>query len=188
MFSDKNAALIECAAVLMQQEHITDTGDALRRAAKRLNFVPTRWPKADQVRFALLARLQLFDPDRANRILSMRNAALDALAFFDQFHARAVGGVVDGSAPVGSSIQFECICEHPELLRDRLFELNIPAQQHESRKLGATCTWFEFTAGEFDFHLRALLPGERGFPAELSANARKLAKLIAQLGNGTSGF
>ncbi len=188
MLSNKNAALIECAAVLMQQEQIADTGEALRRAAKRLNFVPTRWPKADQVRLALLARLELFDPDRANRILSMRKAALEAIVFFDQFQARAVGGVVDGSAPAGSSIQFECICEHPELLRDRLFELNIPAQQHETRKSGATRTWFEFTAGQFDFYLRALLPGERGFPAELSANASKLAKLIAQQGNGTSGF
>ena len=188
MFSDQNAALIECAAALMQQEQIADTGEALRRAAKRINFIPTRWPKSEQVRFALLTRLQLFDPDRANRISLMRKAALEAIGFFDQFQARAVGGVVDGSAPVGSSIQFECICEHPELLRDRLFELNIPAQQRQTCKDGVRRTWFEFTAGQFDFYLRALLPGERGFPAELSANASKLAKLIAQQGNGTSGF
>ncbi len=188
MFSNQNAALIECAAALMHQEQIADTGEALRRAAKRLNFVPARWPKPDQVRLALLARLQLFDPGRANRILLMRKAALEAIAFFDQFQTRAVGGVVDGSATSGSAIQFECICEHPERLKERLFELNIPAQQHETRKSGATRTWFEFTAGEFDFHLRVLLPGERGFPAELSANASKLAKLVAQEEHGTSGL
>jgi len=188
MFSEQNAVLIECAAALMQQEQISDASEALRRAAKRLNFTPTRWPKAEHVRFALMARLQLFDPNRAARISSMRHAALEAIAFFDQFQARAVGGVVDGSAVAGSSIHFECICEHPERLQDRLFELNIPAQQHETLKAGARRTWFEFTAGAFDFHLHVLTLGEHGFPPELSANASKLAKLIKQEGDGTSGF
>jgi len=188
MLNDQNAALIECAATLMQQEQIADAREALRRAAKRLNCTPARWPKVAQVHFALLARLKLFDPDRDGRIFSMRQAALEAISFFDQFQARAVGGVVDGSAAMGSAIQFECYCEHPELLRDRLFELNIPAQQHETLKAGARRTWFEFTAGTYDFHLRVLTLGERGFPAELSANASKLAKLIKQEGDGTSGF
>ena len=180
ILNDPNAALIECAATLMQQEQIEDARQALRRAAKRLNFTPTRWPKVEQVHLALLARLKLFDPDRNARIFLMRQAALEAITFFDQFQARAVGGVVDGSAAAGSSIQVECHCEHPELLRDRLFALNIPAQQHEMLKAGARRTWFEFTAGNFNFHLRALTPGERGFPAELSANASKLVKLIEQ--------
>ena len=180
MSNEQHAALIECAAAIMQQEQIEEPPEALRRAAKRLNFTPTRWPKAEQVRQALLARLQLFDPTRAARISSMRRAALEAIAFFAQFQPRAVGGVVDGSAPIGSAIQFECICEHPELLGVRLFELNIPAQQHETLKAGLRRTWFEFTAGDFDFQLRALTQGERGFPAELSADASKLAKLIQQ--------
>ncbi len=180
MLNDQNAALIECAATLMQQEQIEDAHEALRRAAKRLNFTPTRWPKVEQVHIALLTRLKLFDPDRDARIFSMRQAAMEAITFFEQFQARAVGGVVDGSAAAGSSIQIDCICEHPERLRDRLFELNIPAQQHETLKTGVRRTWFEFTAGAFNFHLRAITLGERGFPAELSANARKLAKLIQQ--------
>ena len=188
MFNEQNAALIEGAAAIMQQEQIADVRDALHRAAKRLNFTPTRWPKAEQVRLALLTRLQLFDPDRAARIALMRHAALEAIAFFAQFQARAVGGVVDGSAPAGSTIQVECICEHPELLRDRLFELNIPAQQHQTLKAGAQRTWFEFTAGTFDFQLRVLAIGERGFPAELSADAGKLARLMQQQSSGTSIF
>lgn len=188
MLNDQNAALVECAATLMQQEQIADAREALRRAAKRLNFTPTRWPKAEQVHSALLARLKLFDPDCDARIFSMRQAALEALSFFGQFQARAVGGVVDGSAAAGSSVQIECICEHPELLRDRLFELNIPAQQQETLKAGVRRTWFEFTAGAYDFHLRVLALGERGFPAELTANASKLTQLIQRTGNGTSTF
>ncbi len=172
----------------MHQEQIADTREALRRAAKRLNFTPTRWPKTEQVQSALLARLQLFDPDRAARISLMRHAALEAIAFFDQFQTRAVGGVVDGSAAAGSSIQFECHCKHPEPLRDRLFELNIPAQQHEVLKAGVRRTWFEFSAGSFDFKLRVLAVGERGFSVELSASASQLAKLIQQGSGGTSSF
>ena len=188
MFNDSNAALIECAAAMMQQEQIEDVRDALHRAAKRLNLTPARWPKAEQVRLALLTRLQLFDPNRSARISSMRQAALEAIAFFAQFQARAVGGVVDGSAPASSAIQFECICEHPELLRERLFELNIPAKQHQTLKVGVQRTWFEFTAGTFNFHLSVLAVGERGFPAELSADASKLARLMQQESSGTSGF
>ena len=188
MFNDQSAALIECAAALMQQEQIEDARAALRRAAKRLNCAPTRWPKVEQVHLALVARLKLFDPGRDARIFLMRQAALEAIAFFEQFQARAVGGVVDGSATAGSSIQFECYCAHPELLRDRLFELNIPAQQHETLKTGVRRTRFEFTAGAFDFQLRVLTPGERGFPAELSASASKLAKLIQNNSVATSGF
>lgn len=180
MTNDQNAALIECAAVIMQQEQIVDACDALQRASKRLSFMPTRWPKPEQVRQALLARLQLFDSDRASRIASMRSAALEAMAFFEQFQPRAVGGVVDGSAPAGSSIQLECICKHPELLQARLFELNIPAQQRETLKSGARRTSFEFTAGDFEFQFRVLALGERGFSAELSADASKLANLLQQ--------
>lgn len=172
----------------MQQEQIADAHDALRRAAKRLNLAPTHWPKPAQVRLALLARLQLFDPERAKRIALMRRAALEAITFFVDFQPRAVGGVVDGSAAAGSAIQFECFCEHPEQLRDRLFELNIPAQQFDKHRANAHHTWFEFSAGAFDFHLRALKLNERGSPLELSANASKLATLIAHENAGTNSF
>ena len=188
MLSDQNAALIECAATLMQLERIEDAHDALRRAAKRLNLSPNRWPKAEQVRLALLARLDLFDPDRAARILSMRHAALEAIAFFHEFQPRAVGGIVDGSAAKGSAIQFECRCEHPERLQQRLFELKIPALQLESLKAGTQRTRFEFTAGAFNFQLNVLAEGERGFPVELCADANKLTKLIQMDQIGTSSF
>lgn len=187
MPNDQTAALIECAATLMQQERIEDAVDALRRAAKRLNLSPTRWPKPEQVRFALLARLALFDPNRASRIASMRRAALEAIAFFSEFQPRAVGGTVDGSAPADSTIQFECRCEHAELLQKRLFELNIPAQQVESLKAGVRRTRFEFSAGAFNFQLRVLKAGEQGFPVELCADASKLATLIQMERIGTSG-
>ncbi len=188
MSSDKTAALVECAATLMQLERIEDVNDALRRAAKRLDLSPTRWPKPEQVRLALLARLELFDPDRAGRIASMRLAALEAIAFFSEFQPRAVGGIVDGSAPAGSAIQFECRCEHAERLQTRLFELNIPAQQVETLKGGVRRTRFEFSAGAFNFQLRVLKAGENGFPVELCADASKLAKLIQMAAIGTYGF
>lgn len=188
MPSDQNAALVEYAATLMHLERIEDAHDALRRAAKGLNLSPTRWPKVEQVRSALLARLSLFDPDRAARILLMRHAALEAIAFFHQFQPHAVGGVVDGSATKGSAIQFECRCEHPERLQQRLSELKIPAVQHESLKAGVRRTRFEFAAGAFNFQLNVLAEGERGFPVELRADANKLTKLIQIDQVGTFSF
>ena len=187
MHNDQNVALIECAATLMQQEQIEDVHDALRRAAKRLNLSPTRWPKVEQVRLALLARLSLFDPEREARISSMRHAALEAIAFFSAFQPRAVGGIVDGSAPKGSAIQFEC-CGDPELLQHRLLELKIPAQQHETLRAGSRRIRFEFKAGAFNFEIRVLAAGERGFPSELCADANKLKLLIQLQNSGTSSY
>jgi hypothetical protein len=171
-------ALIECAAALMHSERISDPIDALKRAAKRLGYSPNRWPKPELVRLALQARLALFDPDCAPRLLRMRQAAAEAMVFFPAFIPRLVGGVFDGTALAGSAIEIECLCEHPDQLRMRLDELKIPAQQRQKLSARSDRTWFEFKAGDFDYIFHVITQHEHG--AELGADLGKLKRILIE--------
>jgi hypothetical protein len=162
--------------MLMHSERISDPIDALKRAAKRLGQSPNRWPKPELVRLALQARLALFDPSTTARVLRMRQAAAEAMAFFPAFNPRLVGGVLEGTALQGSAIEIECLCEHPDQLRMRLDELKIPAQQRQKLSTRSDRTWFEFKAGDFNYALHVITQHEHA--AELGADLGKLKKLL----------
>jgi hypothetical protein len=188
--SNQGLALIELAATIMQEECEDDPTSALKRAAKRLGSTPARWPSVARVRAALTARLALFEPRSVAHLDAARRAALEALAFFTAFKARAVGGLIDGSFPAGGAIQIECVCDTPDQLSARLDELKIPATQHQRHELHRTHqpdrsnsgaqlkTWFEFRAGDFNYQLRTLAPGEHGYPADMCADSAKLQRLL----------
>lgn len=174
--SRDSARLVELAARLMHEDALEDPAKALRRAAKQLGQSPSRWPDADEVRSALKARLQLFEPDHAQPLRAQRVAALEALGFFKDFSARLTGAVADGSAFPSSTIELELQAEHADDVLHFLLDKRIPIDQ--TAPAGRSVVQFEFIAGAFNYRLSVITPDLLSRRSALGIEAAQLSRLL----------
>ncbi|TDJ34285.1 MAG: hypothetical protein E2O56_02515 [Gammaproteobacteria bacterium] len=123
------------AARIMLDHGIRDYGVAKRKAAERLGVRDIgQLPRNTEIQNALVEYRRLFHGDRHTvRLRTLRQAALEALRFFEPFSPRLVGAVLDGSADDHSAVAIHVFADAPEELALFLEERTIPFDMEQRR-------------------------------------------------------
>lgn len=124
------------AARLMAEDGIRDFHQAKLKAAERLGIhEDASLPRNREIEEALAEYQRLFGTGQAriDRLLSQREAALNALEFFAPFQPRLVGGVLDGSTDDHSAIQLHLHSDEPHEVATFLHDAQIPAESRMRR-------------------------------------------------------
>lgn len=151
------------AARLMAEGGIRDFHQAKTRAAARLGVLDAAaLPRNAEIEEALREYQRLFLGDRRLQDLQRkREAALEAMAFFERFDPRLVGAVLDGSADSHSAVCLHLYCDEPEAVPLFLAERGIPVEE-QSRRLrldrerSAVFAVYVFNADGIPFDLTVL--------------------------------
>lgn len=151
------------AARLMAESGIRDFHQAKTRAAARLGVRDeSALPRNAEIEEALREYQRLFLGDQRLRDLqSKREAALEAMVFFERFDPRLVGAVLDGSADSHSAVCLHLHCNELEAVPLFLAERGVPVDE-QSRRLrldrerGAVFPVYVFSANGIAFDLTVL--------------------------------
>jgi hypothetical protein len=124
------------AARLMADGGIRDFHVAKLRAAAKLGVLDENaLPRNAEIEEALREYQRLFRAEAQPQVLrALREAALEALRFFERFEPRLVGAVLDGSADQHSAVCLHLYTDEPESVAHFLAEHGIPVEQ-QSRRL-----------------------------------------------------
>ena len=119
----------------MVEHSIQDIQRAKRKAAQQLGLHDDALlPTHQDVEEALRQHQRLFRGEKQQTSLhALRVAALDAMTFFQQFHPRLAGAVLDGTADTYSAVQLHVHCDVPEDVLHWLNAHHIPYQQRSRR-------------------------------------------------------
>ncbi|MFN7783000.1 MAG: hypothetical protein ACK5PG_09695 [Lysobacterales bacterium] len=151
------------AARLMAEGGIRDFHVAKLRAAAKLGVIDENaLPRNVEIEEALREYQRLFRSEAQPQVLrKLREAALEALRFFERFDPRLVGSVLDGSADQHSPVCLHLFSDEPESVGHFLEEHGIPVDQ-QSRRLrldrerSAVFAVYVFTADGTPFDLTVL--------------------------------
>lgn len=141
-----------------------DIAAARREAAEALGARHAgELPDADQIREELRTYRALFDPEALDpaRLRRQREAALEAMAFFEPFEPRLAGPVLDGSAGPADPVVLHLHADDPDAVARLLHERGAPARQRAARLKLAKGDWaqvpcWEISAGGQAFELWVL--------------------------------
>lgn len=124
------------AARLMAEGGIRDFHQAKTRAAARLGVLDeSALPRNAEIEQALREYQRLFlGEQQVCALRARREAALEAMRFFERFDPRLVGPVLEGSADAHSAVCLHLYSDEPEAVRLFLAEHGIPIEE-ESRRL-----------------------------------------------------
>lgn len=160
------------AARLIHESGLRDYGEAKRKAALRLGVrEDSALPKNSDVEAALRAHLALFaGNDHPRHLRHLREAAVEAMRFFERFQPRLVGAVLDGTADRHSAVCLHLFTERPDEVDHLLTGHGIPYDREERRlrldprrEIGAPA--YLFVAGDAPIDLTVLpLDGLRQAP------------------------
>ncbi len=116
------------AARLMSEQGIDDFYLAKRKAAERLGVSDKgSLPRNAEIEAAMVENQRLFDSEvHAGRLQRYREAALEALRFFDGFDPRVAGAVVRGAVAASSDLEIHLFADTVELVTLRLVDNEIP--------------------------------------------------------------
>jgi hypothetical protein len=183
------------AAKLMVEHGIQDIQRAKQKAAQQLGLHDDALlPAHHEVEEALRQHQRLFRGEKQQTSLrALREAALHAMAFFQRFHPRLAGAVLDGTADTYSTVQLHVHSDDSDAVLHWLNEHGIPYQQRNRRIwLSRQQAWdapvCQFTAEDvsFDVFILPLTCLHQGLyvPAEdkpmLRISAEKLKALLDQ--------
>lgn len=183
------------AARLMVSEGIRDYLVAKRKAAARLGAPDTQnLPRNVEVEAELAAYQRLFqEQEQPARLLQLRQAALEAMRFFERFEPRLTGSVLSGTAGTHSDVNLHLFTDLPEEVPLFLLEAHVPFEQAQRRlRLNkdefAAYPLVRFLAGDVQIEALILpLNGLRQAPRSPldgkpmpRANLRRLEELLAQ--------
>ena len=148
------------AARIMSEEHLNDFSRARHKAAERLGItVRNDMPSNQEIELELRSYRSIFsDENASSSLLSLRQAALEAMRFFEPFKPRLVGSVLDGTAGVHDTVQLHLFSDLPEDVVVFLMEKGVDFDQRDESvryKSGKTQTvpCFYFHAGETPFQV-----------------------------------
>ena len=133
--SETRLRLAHEAARLMAEGGIRDFHQAKTRAAARLGVADaSALPRNAEIEAALREYQRLFAGDqRLEELRRRREAALEAMRFFESFEPRLVGAVLDGSADEHSAVCLHLFSDEPEAVPLFLAERGVPVQEHSRR-------------------------------------------------------
>ena len=183
------------AARLIVSEGIRDYLVAKRKAAERLGAPDTQnLPRNIEVEQELAAYQRLFqEQNQPSRLRELREAALNAMRFFERFEPRLTGSVLSGTAGTHSDINLHLFADSPEEVHLFMLESNVPCEQSQRRLRMdrddyATHPSVRFLAGDIEveaviFPLNGLRQAPRspldGKPMA-RANLRRVEELLAE--------
>lgn len=128
------------AARLMVESGERDLRHACRKAARQLGMdEPSLLPDDSQLQQALQDHLRLFaGPSQQDALQLRRQAAVNAMEFFQPFAPRLAGPVLEGSADAHSAVQLHLHTDEPEAVQRHLQDHHLPAHEGSTRlRLGA---------------------------------------------------
>ncbi|RLK47038.1 hypothetical protein DFR31_2352 [Alkalispirillum mobile] len=157
--------LIQEAARIMAEEGVRDHFQAKRKAAERLGAPDTRnLPSNREVQSALVEYQRLFlGEEQGAWLRSLREAAVQAMGFFEPFRPRLVGPVLSGTADQGCDVHLHVFAETPEEITLFLMERGVPHETSERRLRFGRDQWealpvIRFVAGEHVVDLTVFSP------------------------------
>ena len=123
------------AARLVSEGGLRDYRHAKEKAAARLSiFDENSLPRNSEVEDALREYQRLFHADDQPRTLRrLREAAREAMRFFESFEPRLVGAVLDGTADVHSSVCLHLHTDEPDAVLRLLQDRRIPYDEDSRR-------------------------------------------------------
>lgn len=155
--------LAQEAARLLATGAQQDPARALRKAAERLGIRDESvFPGGDEIREALQAHQRLFGGDApSSRRQALREAALEAMAFFTAFDPRLAGAALDGPVDARTPVCLHLHADDPDAVAHFLHDQRIPAAQSTrrlrlSRSQATPLPRWEFEAGGIAFELWVL--------------------------------
>lgn len=150
----------------MLEHGIRDYGTAKRKAAERLGVRDDgRLPRNVEIKEALVQYRRLFHAERhSTHLRRLREAAQEALRFFEPFSPRLVGPVLDGSADDHTAVAIHVFADAPEELALFLQERAIPFDMDQRRVRYARSEEVEhpvcrFAAGDVNIDVTVFPPG-----------------------------
>jgi hypothetical protein len=151
------------AARLMLEGGSRDFQQAKARAAARLGVADeSALPRNAEIEEALREHQRLFAGERqACALRGRREAALEAMRFFERFEPRLVGPVLDGSADVHSAVGLHLFSDEAESVRLFMAERGIPIDEGSrrlrlDRERSAVFPAYAFCANDIPFELTVL--------------------------------
>lgn len=123
------------AARLIATEGVRDYGAAKRKAAERLGAPDTRnMPRNTEIEAELVAYQSLFlNGEQPQRLLELRQAAVQAMRFFERFSPRLTGSVLSGTADKHADVNLHLFAATPEEVFFHLMENKLPFEEGQRR-------------------------------------------------------
>lgn len=139
------------AARLISEEGIQDFYVAKRKAAQHLGAPDTRnMPRNGEVESALEEYQRLFRSEQQiDHLRSLRESAVQAMRFLDEFSPRLVGSVLSGTAGRHADVNLHLFADTSEEVSLFLIDSKIPFQASHKRLRFARDEWQEFPSFEF---------------------------------------
>jgi len=129
--------IAELAARHISESGIIDFQLAKRKAAQQLGVSEKRFlPSNKEIETALIEYQGLFHSDtQPEQLRKLRQTAIHAMEFLQQFHPRLAGDVLSGTANEFSHVELHVFAEYPEQISLYLMEQKIPyAEKHKRVK------------------------------------------------------
>lgn len=159
--------LAQEAARILVESGGQDFLNAKRKAALRLGAVDTRnMPSNTEIEQALMEYQRLFRGSSQPQVLrALRNEAVRAMGFFEDFRPKLVGPVLQGTADEHSPITLHIFAATVEEVGLFLMRFQIPYQMQD-RRLRLSCDTqesypcYRFMAGRFQLEVIVFLLGK----------------------------
>jgi len=144
--------LIAAEAARLITEQALDVRPAVRKAAERLGARDQRsWPDLAEVESALAEYQRIFRADeQPARLRALREAAVEAMRFFERFEPRLVGAVLEGTADAHSSVCLHLHTDEPDAVLRLLQDRRIPYDEDSRRIRLDRTTSSDVSALRFD--------------------------------------
>lgn len=159
------------AARIIQEEGLTDFRAAKAKAAERLGLGRNApLPDNAEIEAAVAERARIFHGHTQPALLdALRQAALEVMRAFEEFHPRLVGDVLSGTATPHSTVDLHLFSDTVEAVGDALDALGIShrgvARRHRLRHDEAEpFPGYRFSAQDCDFSITV-------FPLRLRGHA-----------------
>ena len=127
--------LAQEAARILIESGSRDFALAKRKAAEHLGAYDTRkLPSNVEVEQALVEYQRLFRSEsQPGHLRKLREIAIEAMQFFDDFRPRLVGPVLNGTADTNSTINLHVFADSPETVSLFIRDNNIPFESHDKK-------------------------------------------------------
>lgn len=151
------------AATFLAEGFVQDYHCAKLKALKKLGLTKTvELPTNTEVEVALKAHQAINNlSDHERLIQDMREQSIYALQILDDYSARLVGSVFEGTATKYSPIQVQVYSDSPKEVVIKLLDLNIPFDTQDrdirlNKNETSRVPVYSFGAGDYEFEISVL--------------------------------
>jgi len=163
--------LAQRAAKILLDSGTRDFQSAKQKAAQQLGAADTKsLPSNAEIESALVEYQRLFRASsQPENLQSLRQVAIEAMQFLNDFHPRLVGSVLSGTADEHSVIRIHIFAETVESVGFFLQDKQIPHELGERRlRIGTdqyqNYSTYEFMVDEIRLELTIFLPKQKQIP------------------------